>query len=331
MQKNIKITILGTGAYGTAMAYLLGQKHQITMYGVVESEVADINNHINSAYFKHIDIPGNVSATTNLELALAGANYIVIAVPSQFILEVIHNATAIIKQPVNWINCAKGVNTDAAELNELFWSQILTKTIPKHLISNIGGMYGPSFAKDIVKDIPFNMVFAANNIDYANEMKALFAHTLIQAEATNNWLSCDFISVYKNVMALASGMVSELYGNASTQSSFIAMAWLEVLTLGKLWKINLGDSPIAAILGDFILTTTSVNSRNYRFGQELASRGPKAIDSSTTTVEGLNTLNVICRLNHCPTTPILGNLKKIIQNECLPRDAFDALWSKKAL
>ena len=161
---NKKITILGTGSFGTALASILAQnKISVLMYGIKTNEVDDINNlHLNRTYFDNFKLNNLIKATLNFREAMKFSENIIVCVPSLAIKNIIDKINAFGLKKYNFLHTAKGMVLNY----NLSASEMFLKFIKPEFLNSNSGIYGPSFANEIIlkKPVFFTLCLNTNNI-----------------------------------------------------------------------------------------------------------------------------------------------------------------------
>nr|WP_272873028.1 NAD(P)-binding domain-containing protein [Mycoplasma phocoeninasale] len=169
-----KIAILGSGGMGTACATILeDNNHDVIIYGIDGQEIEDLKNGRNLKYFPdNISFP-NFKTTNNLDEAVIDADYILFAIPTQFIEEIFKLVVSKVTKPTIFINVAKGFwpNTAVSVYDEM---NNLIKTNSK--IMGVVSLIGPSFAIDIVKKNITLVNAVAYNKNLAKKVQKLFSN-----------------------------------------------------------------------------------------------------------------------------------------------------------
>ena len=165
-----KIGIIGSGAWGTALACILNKKeNNITIWSYEKQTVKQINKYkINKTFLPNIKIPNNVTATNNLE-DLKLCKFIFICVPSQFIKKIILKFKKFYKKEMTFVNCSKGIEYNS----QLLISDIIKKILPG---SKIAVLSGPSFASEVAKKLPTAVLVASKNKKFFREISQLIHH-----------------------------------------------------------------------------------------------------------------------------------------------------------
>lgn len=286
-----KIGIIGTGAYGTALANVLSDNgHEVVMVGIDINEVNDINkNNMNSKYFNEYKINLNIKAVTDWKKGLNYQDVIVIAVPSEFVLDVLKKINTYSKNDqVIIINSAKGYidNTTKSPL------RVIKNNLKKNSFAFVGGIYGPSISLDIIKKKPVLISAIAFNIIEANIIKKIFKNYYFHVLSSNNILKIENSSIIKNSLAIFSGIVWGTYKSYSTLSTYIALGIEEIC---KLFSLQYNNEQYLPAIADIILTTTSINSRNFQMGINISQSDDieSTIRNEKRTVEGINACRIL--------------------------------------
>lgn len=290
----MKIGIIGTGAYGLALAISLNKNknNNITMWTKLEYEKEEIEkNHEYHKVLPNIKIPEEIKITTNLKECINDKDLIIYAIPIIFVDD-------ISKELKKYFNCnqhiciaTKGIEQDSC----LFVDCIIKKYINTN---NISAIAGPSFAIDTVTDMPIGLSLASKNKNTINIVKTAFNHTNIKLQETDDIYGIEICGALKNVIAIACGILDGLKANESTKAMFITEALNDIKNLiNKLGGDNNTVLSYAGF-GDLLLTCTSTKSRNFSFGQILATNDQTKIEhyKNSTTIEGLYTLKSIYQL-----------------------------------
>lgn len=145
-----KIAILGTGSWATGLARVLNDNgHTVMMYGIDQGEIDDINiRHCNYKYFKDVHIEESIRATSSLNEAIDGAQYIVITIPTQFVRETLEKVKPLLKEKVIVVNAAKGF-----DMNTNMRMSDTIREVLNESIEPVVSLIGPSHAEEVVERI----------------------------------------------------------------------------------------------------------------------------------------------------------------------------------
>lgn len=289
----MKISILGTGAYGLALALSLNKgNNEISMWTKLEQEKEEITTkHSYEKVLPNVIISQSIKVTTNIQEAIKEKELIIIAIPANFVASVSNELKDYITPNQHICIATKGIEQNSC----LFMDQIITNIINTNNISVISG---PSFAIDTVSDNPIGLNLASTNDKTIEIVKEAFHNTNIKLMVNNDILGTELCGSIKNIYAIACGILDGLNTNESTTSMFLTKA---ILNLQKLITDLGGNNETVlsyAGFGDLILTCTSTKSRNYTLGKLIATSDNKTINEykENNTIEGLYTLKSIIQL-----------------------------------
>lgn len=327
-QKN-KIAIIGSGALGTALAKVLYDSghENICIYGVVESEVNDLKKGINTKYFPNsVKLP-KFNTTTNINEALDGASYVVMAVPSKVMDVAIAQVLGSCNSEFMIINGSKGFYP-ATHMSLHVGIKHAIKDLK--FVRGVVSLIGPSHAEEIVMSVPTVVAAVDKDKKHCEEVQALFSNDYFKTYVQTDVKGAEVGAAYKNVLAIASGISRGLGFGINTEAALLTRGLAEMRRFNKVMKGK--DETLAGLtgIGDLIVTATSNLSRNFTFGQEFAKKGQDAL-KTTVTVEGLVALDVIYDIakEKQLDLPIINNLYKAIHGKLDPSKMVKALWKRE--
>lgn len=287
------ILIIGTGAYGTALANILtDNNHNVIMYGINKKEINDINKyHINSKFFENIKINKNIKATNNFLEAIQNIEYIVFSAPIVSINIIIKKINKFLKKSIVFINTAKGLDPKTGNILSYTFQKLINFTVIKYF----GGLYGPSIAKEIILKKPTFVIAVAKNIKIANKIKILFNNNYFIVSSNTDFIGIEYSAALKNSIAIMSGISYGLYHSDNMKASLITMGINEIKKIALIKGAKNNTFFNYACLGDLLLSTTSINSRNYFLGLEIAKQdnATLVLQNNKKTVEGVLTCKTV--------------------------------------
>ena len=251
----MKIIVLGTGQWGKTIASLLKENNKSYEFWEPGKDLPDESIIINC-------LPANVIRDV---LATHGKNL----------------------KNIIFINGSKGVEEQTHKLPSEIVTELLGKTDYFTLI-------GPGFAKEIMAKMPTLV-----NIGYVREenvelVKNLFETDYFRVKMVEGVKALELSSAFKNVYAIACGIASGLGFESNTQTKVILIAIDEFYALSKALKIEVTEDMLPGTVGDLMLTCSSVNSRNFRFGKGLVSKNHlEVLKEIGETVEGYSTISSV--------------------------------------
>ena len=325
----MKVTILGSGAYGIALALMFNEnKCDITIWERFEDVTNDLLKYReNKRVLSGVKIPDNIRITSDLEDSLIGSDLIVIAIPAGFVDEVSIKIKDIITKDQHICVASKGIEQDTCQfVDDVVRRNINTK--------KIGVISGPSFAIDMANYVPIGLTVASKSKSTIKIIKKGLENKTLKLRETTDVVGTEICGSIKNVIAIASGMLSGMNMPESTQAMFITESLHDIKELIKALD---GDGKTVlsfAGFGDLLLTCTSTKSRNFRFGKMIGEKKSKnEIDDfiNSTTIEGLYTLKSIHTLikNKKVDIPIIDLVYDIVFNNENPEELKRFLITKK--
>lgn len=289
----MKVTILGTGAYGLALSKILVEnKNEVVMWTTFEEEKKELLEAKTSSKLKGFKLDDNVVITTDLEKSIENSKLIVIAIPTAFVTDVCKSLKKYIKSNQHICIASKGIEQGTCLfIHDLVKKQIKTKYI--------GAISGPSFAVDLIKKVPVGLAVASKSKRTLNVIRDAFSNDHFKLYPTNDIIGIEVCGAVKNIIAIASGMIDGMGYPISTQALLITQSLHDIKSIIKGLGGDKNTILSFAGFGDILLTCTSEKSRNYTFGKLLGSNSSlEEIENykNNKTVEGLYTLKSIHKL-----------------------------------
>ncbi len=269
----MKISILGAGNMGTALASMLSKKGHAVSLWTVEEEVYEsiTKKRENTKYMPGVALNENITTTMNLEESITEAEIIVFAVPSNIVRTVAKQASQFVNKEQILVDVAKGLEKET----EKRMSEVIREEIQDNSIIAIGG---PSIANDLAKEIPTVVVFATKNGVALKKAQAAFSTPHYKIYASSDVTGVELGGAFKNVIALLAGMCDGLGFGPNTKAALITLGLNEISKLA----VRLGAEPTTmaelAGLGDLFVTSTSLDSRNRALGEKIG-RGMSVKDA----------------------------------------------------
>lgn len=323
----MKIGILGTGAYGISLALnLLENGHDIIMWTAFDEEKREIEEtRYNERVLKGVKIKEEIRITTNIDDAIIDKDIIVVAVPAHAVDNVSKMMSGKIKDQIIVI-ASKGIEQDTC----LFLNDVIEKYNPT---DNLCVIAGGSFAIDIISKMPVGLSVASKNKKVIELVKKAFQNDHFKLRETEDIYGVEICSAIKNVIAIAAGILDGLGANESTKAMFITESLHDIMELIHYLGADTRTILSFAGFGDILLTCTSEKSRNFTFGQTLATKTKEEIKEyqDTHTIEGLYTLKSIQQLINEKKVDIgiIDLISKIVSNQKEAKELLTFLVEKK--
>ncbi|MBF6423945.1 NAD(P)H-dependent glycerol-3-phosphate dehydrogenase [Nocardia cyriacigeorgica] len=264
-----RAAVLGAGSWGTAFAKVLADAGSDVTIWARRSEVAQTLNteHRNPDYLPGIQLPP-VRATDDFQLALDGAELVVLAVPSQSLRANLEVFKPAIGPDTTLLSLAKGIETGTL----LRMSQVISEVTGAEP-SRVAVLSGPNLAREIAAEQPAATVVACSDADRAVAVQQACATGYFRPYTNTDVIGCEIGGACKNVIALACGIAAGMGLGDNSIASLITRGLAEIIRLG----VALGAEPVTlaglAGVGDLVATCTSPLSRNRSFGHVLGEGG----------------------------------------------------------
>ena len=323
----MKVTVYGTGSWGTALAQVLSDNgHDVLMYGVDPFEINDINeNHRNSRYFGDLPIAERLRATDDIRLATEGAGAVIIAVPTKFIRSALQKGSRYIGENALIINAAKGFDWE----KNCRITDTMREVLADRPHRTVASIIGPSHAEEVIQRMLTCVCAVSLELEVANEVRTLFSNSYMRLYSNTDEIGAEYGAAVKNVIAIASGiLVGQGYGD-NAKAALVDRGLLEMARYGT----SKGGKPETYYgltgLGDLVVTCFSIHSRNYRAGLAIgqANSAKEALANNKTTVEGVNSCKVIYEdLANCNfEMPLVEALYRILSCNAVPSEEIKNL------
>lgn len=324
----MKVTILGAGAYGLALANMFNQnKNDITLWTKFEEEKIKLETERKVKTLPNITLPDTFKYTSNMEEAIKDSKLIVIAVPAGAVNDTSKELAKYYNKNQHICIASKGIEQNTC----LFVADVLKKYIKT---KNLAVISGGTFAIDMYKECPLGLSLATKNKETENILKKSLQNKYLKLRTTNDIIGIEICGSIKNVIAIASGMLAGMNYPDSTSCMFITESLHDIKNLIKALGGNKKTILTFAGFGDLLLTCTSIKSRNYTLGKMIGEKRPKEeIDEyiNNTTIEGLYTLKSIYKLLRKKKVkmPIIDLIYNIIFKDTEPLELTKFLIEKK--
>lgn len=270
--KDIKLSVIGGGSWGTALAKHLAQKGYTVHFWVMEDEVCESikANGINSLYLPEVTLPDNILPTTNLASALSGKDLLVFSVPTQFIRDVLTEGKKHISRESLLVNTSKGIELSTNKLVAGIFADILADTYSKDVLSKLVILSGPSFALEVAQMKPTAVSLASSNANAAAYAQEVFSSPYFRPYVSADVIGVEIGGAMKNVIAIAAGIVEGLGVGSNAKAALITRGLAEITRLGVKMGADQRTFSGLAGMGDLVLTCTGGLSRNRKVGIRIA-------------------------------------------------------------
>lgn len=321
----MRVTVVGAGAWGTALANLLClNRHTVTLWGhdVENLEIVKRSGK-NQRYLPGIALSPDLRLEQNLNHAIRSAEFAVIAVPSKYFREV-----------TNGLEQFKGVAVSVTKGIEyetgLTMSGIMSETMPAAAGCALSG---PTLAMEVAKNIPAAIVAAHPDIEIAKKVQVLFSTSAFRVYTTTDLLGVELGGALKNVVAIAAGIGDGLGFGDNTKAALVTRAIVEIRRMAVACGAQSETFAGLSGLGDLTVTCFSKLSRNRGFGERVG-RGEKVADilaSVITVAEGYPTARSAYQLARKVNveTPIIDEVHEMLYRGKDIRQAVHDLMTRE--
>ena len=319
----MRITVLGAGAWGTALAKILQENgNAVTVWDRDPEALTEIQRGQNEKYLPGVALPTDWKTQADFKAAIGGAECVVLAVPSQAFREI---ADKLKGQPSIFVSVTKGIEFATGDT----MSRILSEIAPA---DRVVALSGPSFAREVALGIPTTIVCACESDGTAKTVQGLFHRPEFRIYRSTDILGVEYGGALKNVIAIAAGVGDGLGYGDNTKAGLVSRALSEMRRLGVACGAQAETFSGLSGLGDLMLTCFSKQSRNRDLGERLG-RGEsiETIQASQPKLaEGYPTARSAHRLarEKNVATPIIDEVNAMLYEGKNPKQAARDLISR---
>ncbi|HVF04602.1 MAG TPA: NAD(P)H-dependent glycerol-3-phosphate dehydrogenase [Frankiaceae bacterium] len=326
-----RAAVLGTGSWGTAFAAVLADAGTDTVLWARRPELAEAvrTRHENPDYLAGVRLPESLTATSDPEEALAGSDFVVLAIPSQTLRDNLARWAPLLPRDAVLVSLMKGIELGTTKRMSEVIGEVAD--VPANRVAVVSG---PNLAREIAAKQPAATVVACADGSAAERLQAASLTGYFRPYTNTDVVGCELGGAVKNVIALACGMAEGMGFGDNTKASLITRGLAEMARLGA----ALGADPVTfaglAGLGDLVATCTSPLSRNRTVGEQLGRGRPlqEIIDEMRMVAEGVKSSRSILDLatKHDVEMPITEHVAKVVHDGLTPQDMLRGLMSREA-
>ena len=260
----MKITVLGAGAWGTALALAFSRQHHVTLWGRDAAQMIDMQaNRLNRRYLPECPFPDNLHLSADLSEAVMGVELVLVVTPIAGLRPSLKELARLkVDAPILW--ACKGFEAGSSLLPH----QVVAEEFPR--LKTVGVLSGPSFAKEVALGLPAAVTLASENYAFARDFARELHSPLLRIYANDDLVGVEVGGAVKNVMAIATGVADGLGFGMNARAALITRGLAEITRLA----VALGGSQQSMLglsgVGDLLLTCTGALSRNRQVGLKLA-------------------------------------------------------------
>ena len=267
----MKIAVLGSGSWGTALGQVLAENgHEVVLWGREDHIADEINQaHTNSHFLPGINLPTDIVATTDLKAALDQATVLLFVLPTKAIRSVARQVASYLSQsdaqPL-LVHATKGLEQGT----HLRVSQMIEEEIPRQDYQDLVVLSGPSHAEEVARHDLTTVTAACPNLQAAEKVQALFMNHYFRIYTNTDVVGVEMGAALKNIIALGAGVLAGAGYGDNAKAALVTRGLAEISRMG----IKLGADPLTFVglsgVGDLVVTCTSPHSRNWQAGNLLA-------------------------------------------------------------
>ena len=318
------VGIMGAGSWGTALALLLHKNgHNVTVWSINDDEVKMLSiKREHESKLPGVKIPDDMEFTSEMESAIKGKDFIVLAVPSPFTRSTARNMKPYVAEGQIIVDVAKGIE----ESTLMTLSQQIEEEIPQ---ANVAVLSGPSHAEEVGRGLPTIVVIGAKTKETAEYLQDMFMNEVFRVYTSPDTLGMELGGSLKNVIALAAGIADGLGYGDNTKAALITRGIAEIARLGVKMGGAIESFTGLTGIGDLIVTCASVHSRNrkagYLIGQGMSMQ--EAMDEVKMVVEGVYSTKAAVKLGkeYGVSLPIIDKVNEVLFEGKDPREAVNEL------
>lgn len=323
----MNITVLGAGAWGTALAISLAGRHRVTLWGRDAAQMAAMaESRSNQHYLPDVPLPEGLSLTHALDHALADCELVLLVVPVSALRATLQRVAELLPAPVPVVWACKGFEQGSALLPH----QVVQESLPSAF--SYGVLSGPSFALEVARGLPTALTLAAPDEDMARSVAHTLHHARLRVYSSTDVVGVEVGGAVKNVLAIASGISDGMGFGHNARAALITRGLAEMTRLGL--KLGGRGETLGGLsgAGDLILTCTGDLSRNRKVGMLLAQQQalPDILQQLGHVAEGVYTVREVHRLAQRlhVDMPICSAVHDVLYEGIPAAQAVDALLGR---
>lgn len=326
-----KIAVIGAGSWGTALARIISDNgHLVNIYDIDQETIDEINNfHTNKSKLPNGVLNENVRGTTDLAEAVNWSDIVLLAVPTKVIRGVLENIKQVLKSKKLFVNASKGIEPGTYKRV----SEIVYEVIGEDLVDGFVALTGPSHAEEVILQMLTSVTAASLDLEKSKIVQKIFSNqTYFRVYALNDLVGAELGGSLKNIIAMASGMLTGLGYGDNAKAALVTRGLVEMKKLAM--ALGAKENTLYGLtgVGDLVVTCFSEHSRNFQAGKKIAMGKDlqKALSEMTMVVEGARSCEAAYfaarELNI--ETPIIDAVYNVIYKQHSPHDEIAKLMQR---
>lgn len=323
-----RVAVIGDGGWGTALALVLAKNgHQVRLWGPFPDYLDEIRRTgENKKFLSGVRLPVELEWVADRTAAVAGADVIVLAVPSKFYRLTLAPFASLLPREALVVSVTKGLDRETGHRMTQVARELL-----RH--APIAALSGPSHAEEVARCIPTAVTIACSDHDRAVALQKIFSNGAFRVYTSADVAGVELGGALKNVIAIAAGACDGIGFGDNSKAALMTRGLAEMTRLGGALGAHLATFAGLSGLGDLIVTCTSRHSRNRMVGERLG-RGEnikQILDSMAQVAEGVWTCTTALEVarKHGLRAPITEEVCAVINEGKDPRAAVQALLTRE--
>ncbi len=325
----MKISIVGAGAFGSAIAVVASRCGNEVMLWAHDARVAEAvrTTGTNPSYLRDVPLGERVEATTELADAAAFSDTIFMVTPSHYYRHVLSELAGHVRKPVSIISGTKGIENETLDRMSEVTSAVLGDSL-----AHFAALSGPTFALELARGDPTAAVIASRDVAFSEELQRVLSSDTLRLYNSTDVVGVELGGSLKNIIAIAAGVIEGLGLGFNTTAALITRGLHEITRLGAALGGRLETFAGLAGMGDLVLTCTGALSRNRSVGVELGrgKRLDEILDETKFVAEGVKTSKAARDLaeRHQIEMPITTEMYRVLYEGEAPKTAIRRLMTR---
>lgn len=319
-----RVAVAGAGSWGTALAHAaLRAGREVVLWSHNTEAATAMTATRTNPLLPGVTIDKRIVITSALS-GLHNADAVLAAVPAQSLRALAEAIAPSLRANVPLISCAKGIERGTRK----FMTEVISESAPRAIPAILSG---PSFADDVARGLPTAVTLAVADETIAADLANALGSATFRPYHSNDLRGVEIGGAAKNVLAIATGIVSGRGLGASAAAALVTRGFAELVRFGR--KLGARPETLTGLsgLGDLVLTCSSSQSRNYSLGLSLGKgMTPETARNSTKLAEGAFTASVLSEMaqDHGVDMPIVAAVSAVLEGTMSVDDAIGSLMTR---
>ena len=326
----LQIGVVGAGSWGTALANLLASKGYAIDLWVYEKEIRDqiMASAENTVFLPDVTLSSKLHPSNEIAKVVSGKDLVLVVVPSHVMRETTMKMADHLSKETIIVSASKGIENQT----HLTMTGVMRETLGALPADNLAVLSGPSFAREVARNLPTVVTVACRDIEIAERVQQVMVTPYFRVYTSDDVTGVELGGSLKNVIAIAAGVIDGLELGLNTRAALITRGMTEIRRLGLKMGANPRTFTGLAGFGDLILTCTGFLSRNHTVGKKIG-QGEKVNDilaQMRMVAEGVKTAKSVYNLSRKLDVemPISHETYRILYEELSPKEALIRLMTR---